>query len=278
MNTYTIPPKLAIVNDLSGYGRCSLTVALPVISAMKVQGCPLPTSFFSNHMGYPVYFSKDFSNDIPAYLEKWEELSLSFDGIYCGYLNSEKQILLMQTFIQHQKEKNPDCVVLIDPVMGDHGSFYHSVTPAFLAGMKEFISLGDIITPNLTEACLLTDTPYTPASDKSFLSLLAGRLHQTGVGKIVITGIPGNGSIANYIYESPDSTRLESQPITGESRPGTGDLFASIVAADAVNHTDFMQSIQKAASFVSTCTEASHDLGIPINDGVCFENFLSLLY
>lgn len=278
MNTYTIPPKLAIINDLSGYGRCSLTVALPVVSAMKVQGCPVPTSFFSNHMGYPVYYSHDFSPEIPEYLQKWEELHLSFDGIYCGYLNSQEQIMLIENFILHQKSKNPSCMVLIDPVMGDHGSLYHSVTPDFLEEMKHLISHGDIITPNLTEACLLTDTPYTDSPDEQFLFTLAKKLHVSGAAKIVITGIPGNKRVANYIYESPGSHMLSSQPLTGESRPGTGDLFASILAADAVNHYDFVQSVQKAAQFVSHCTGASHDLNIPINDGVCFENFLTLLY
>ena len=159
-----IPKKIAMINDIAGYGRCSTTVSLPIISAMGVQVCPVPTSVFSNHTGFPVHFMHDCTPILPQYLEKWQELELTFDGIYCGFLGSVEQIGIVRDFlvsqieIQESKALSARPAVILDPVMGDHGKAYRTVTPEHCAQMKELLSLADIITPNITEACLLADT------------------------------------------------------------------------------------------------------------------------
>ena len=111
--------KVAMINDLSGYGRCSLTVAIPILSAMKVQCCPVPTSILSNHTGFPVYFFDDYTKKLPEYLEKWGELGLTFDGIVSGFLGSQEQIRIVKEMIG--RFKGPGAKVVIDPIMGDNG-------------------------------------------------------------------------------------------------------------------------------------------------------------
>lgn len=271
-----IPKKIAMINDIAGYGRCSATESIPIISAMKVQVCPVPTSLFSNHTGFPVHFMHDCTPYLRDYLAKWKELGFRFDGIYCGFLGSAEQIGIVQEFLAGW----PDVPFILDPVMGDHGKAYRTVTPEHCEGLKFLLSRAAIITPNITEACLLTDTPYRESGWKrDELCLLARQLHAMGPDKVVITGLRENEDYINFISERTDGLTTEVNRIhsAGHSWHGTGDIFASIIAADAVNGVPFGESVEKAASFVRTCISASIRLGIPEQEGVCFENFLALL-
>lgn len=268
--------KIAVIQDLSGYGRCSLTVALPVISAMKVQCCPVITSVFSNHTGYPLYFFDDYTDKMPAYIEKWKALGLTFDGIYTGFLGSAKQIRIVGDFIRDFKR--PDTKVIIDPVMGDNGKAYITYTPELCARMRELAAEADLLTPNVTELCILTDSPYgTGRFTGEQYEEMAGKLAAMGPEKIVITGIRQGGFIANGIYQKGRPFRLCRIKSAGQCRCGTGDLFASIIAADAVKGVDFEKSVKKAAAFVKKCIIRSRELEIPLTDGVCFEEFLGRL-
>ena len=271
-----IPKKIAMINDIAGYGRCSATESIPIISAMKVQVCPVPTSLFSNHTGFPVHFMHDCTPYLRDYLAKWKELGFRFDGIYCGFLGSAEQIGIVQEFLAGW----PDVPFILDPVMGDHGKAYRTVTPEHCEGLKFLLSRAAIITPNITEACLLTDTPYRESGWKrDELCLLARQLHAMGPDKVVITGLRENEDYINFISERTDglTTEVNRTHSAGHSWHGTGDIFASIIAADAVNGVSFGESVEKAASFVRTCISASIRLGIPEQEGVCFENFLALL-
>ncbi|MBO5292423.1 MAG: pyridoxamine kinase [Lachnospiraceae bacterium] len=269
------PKKIAVINSFAGFGRCSITVALPVISAMRVQACPVPTSILSNHLAFPHCHFDDYTDRMPDYLDTWQQLDLSFDGILCGFLGSVRQIQIVEDFIGKQSASHP--VVIIDPVMGDHGKAYRTITPEHCEAMKNLVKSADIITPNITEACLLTDTPYHESSwNKDSLEALSAALHAMGPSHVVITGIMEPGHFINYVSYD-DIACTCSTPIAGESRPGTGDIFASIIAADAVNKTAFLTSVKKAADFIRTCTKASSQADIPVREGVCFENFLHLL-
>ena len=271
-----IPKKIVMINDIAGYGRCSATESIPIISAMKVQVCPVPTSLFSNHTGFPVHFMHDCTPYLRDYLAKWKELGFRFDGIYCGFLGSAEQIGIVQEFLAGW----PDVPFILDPVMGDHGKAYRTVTPEHCEGLKSLLSRAAIITPNITEACLLTDTPYRESGWKrDELCLLARQLHAMGPDKVVITGLRENEDYINFISERTDglTTEVNRTHSAGHSWHGTGDIFASIIAADAVNGVSFGESVEKAASFVRTCISASIRLGIPEQEGVCFENFLALL-
>lgn len=268
--------KIAAINDLSGYGRCALTVSLPVISHMKIQCCPVPTSILSNHTGYEEYFFDDYSDRLPEYIGMWKKLNLRFDGIMSGFLGSEQQIQMVEEFIG--EFRGPLTKVVIDPVMGDHGKIAGTYTEEMCLQMRRLISLADIITPNLTESCKLTDTPYREKGwKKTELYEMARKLNDMGPNQIVITGIPQGQMIANYVYEKGQESHFIKTHRVGEERCGTGDLFAAIIAADAVNGVPFQQSVKKASSFVKKSLQKSTEMNIGKRNGVCFEEILHTL-
>lgn len=282
-------PRLAMINDIAGFGRCSTTVSLPVISVMKVQVCPVPTSVLSNHLGFSLCHFDDYTSHMRDYIKVWKELGLTFDGLYCGFLGNEEQIDIVREFVEMFRPP----LFLLDPVMGDHGKSYSSITETHVQKMKELLPLADIITPNITEACLLTGTPWKDGEwTMQELSGLCERLadicqqesvssSEASVGtvsgaSIVITGIRQGDSLVNFLWDDGVYTTVAS-PIAGASRPGTGDIFASILAADAVRGETLLTSVQKAANFVGLCIAGSEKAGTPVQEGVVFEKYLAAL-
>ncbi|MCI8737282.1 MAG: pyridoxamine kinase [Lachnospiraceae bacterium] len=267
--------KIAVINDLSGFGRCSIAVELPIISAMKIQCCFVPTAVFSNHTGFQSFFLEDFTDKMRSYMDEWRKLELHFQGICTGFLGSPQQIAIVTDFLKDFKEK--DTIVIVDPVMGDYGKMYPTYSMETCLKMRELIPLADIITPNLTEACILTGIPYEEKWSRKKLLWLAETLSAMGPEKVVITGIIQGEFIANYCYEKGAEPRIFRTIKAGTQRSGTGDIFASIIAADAVNGTAFEQSVRKAGRFIKKCILKSIEMGIPLTDGVCFEEFLHTL-
>ena len=271
-------PRLAMINDIAGFGRCSTTVSLPVISVMKVQVCPVPTSVLSNHLGFPLCHFDDYTSHMRDYIKIWNELGLTFDGLYCGFLGNEEQIDIVQEFVEMFRPP----LFLLDPVMGDHGRAYPSITETHVQKMKELLPLADIITPNITEACLLTGTPWKDGEwTMQELSGLCERLASLCLkdsvsASIVITGIRQGDFLVNFLWDDGIYTTVAS-PIAGASRPGTGDIFASILAADAVRGETLLSSVQKAANFVGLCIAGSEKAGTPVQEGVVFEKYLAAL-
>lgn len=271
-------PRLAMINDIAGLGRCSTTVSLPVISVMKVQVCPVPTSVLSNHLGFPLCHFDDYTSHMRDYIKVWSELGLTFDGLYCGFLGNEEQIDIVREFVEMFRPP----LFLLDPVMGDHGKSYSSITEMHVQKMKELLPLADIITPNITEACLLTGTPWkdgewTMQELSGLCERLASLCLKDSVGaSIVITGIRQGDSLVNFLWDDGVYTTV-STPIAGASRPGTGDIFASILAADAVRGETLLSSVQKAANFVGLCIAGSEKAGTPVQEGVVFEKYLAAL-
>ncbi|MFR8170311.1 MAG: pyridoxamine kinase [Marvinbryantia sp.] len=270
-----IQKKIAVINDMSGYGRCSIAVSLPVISKLKVQCCPVPTAIFSNHTGYEHYFFDDYTEKMPEYIRNWKLLGLEFSGIYSGFLGSDAQIDIVENFIRDFRTEQT--LVIIDPVMGDYGKAYATFTPTLCKSMKRLVQYADILTPNLTEACILTDTPYKEKWRKKEIRELAVKLMEMGPSKVVITGIVQGSYIANYVCDEKKCEHFLRTIRVGTQRCGTGDLFASIIAADAVNGVDFAVSVKKASNFVKKCIEKSMELEIPVTDGVAFEEILDKL-
>ena len=283
-------PRLAMINDIAGFGRCSTTVSLPVISVMKVQVCPVPTSVLSNHLGFPLCHFDDYTSHMRDYIKVWNELGLTFDGLYCGFLGNEEQINIVREFVEMFRPP----LFLLDPVMGDHGRAYSSITETHVQKMKGLLPLADIITPNITEACLLTGTPWKDGEwTMQELSGLCERLADicqqesvtsgeasTGTtangASIVITGIRQGDSLVNFLWDDGVYTTV-STPIAGASRPGTGDIFASILAADAVRGETLLTSVQKAANLVGLCIAGSEKAGTAVQEGVVFEKYLAAL-
>ncbi len=276
--------KAAVINDMTGFGRCALTVAIPIISRLKIQCCPVPTAILSNHMAYPSYYFDDYTDHMESYVAEWKKLGLTFDGIETGFLGSARQIEIVSGFIRDFSREGT--TVLVDPIMGDNGRTYATYTKEMCEEMKKLAAQAGIVTPNVTESCILTDTPYHDGfwKEEELLSM-ARRLGEMGPSKVVITGVPGESHIGNYCYERTgnwESGRKEETAFIqvkreGETRCGTGDIFAAIILADAVNGVEFKQSVSKAAEFIRDCIVESVQMEVPLTDGVCFEEILDRL-
>lgn len=267
--------KIAVINDFSGFGRCSIAVALPIISTLKIQCCPLPTSIFSNHTGFDSFFFDDYTDKMPLYINEWKKLGLQFDGITSGFLGSKKQIEIVTQFLKDFKTK--ENIIIVDPVMGDYGKIYATYTKEMCEEMKKLVQYADIITPNITELCILTDTPYQEKWKISELEKMTEELAEKGPEKIVVTGIVQKEFIANFCYEKGKSPKILRCHRVGTQRSGTGDIFSSIIAADAVNQVPFDKSVKKASNFIKKCILKSIEMDIPVTDGVCFEELLQTL-
>lgn len=264
--------SIAIVNDISGFGRCSVTVALPILSAMKIQCGIIPTTILSNHTEYPDYSLLDFTPYMEEYLDKWKKLNLSFDGIYTGFLGSDKQLAIITKIFQQFSFKNR----IVDPVMGDHGVIYDSYTDNMCQSMKQLVAHSTLTTPNVTELCILTGHPYRENITEEEIFDMCKALAQTGAGQIVVTGIEKENQIGNAIYENGNFELLYETKIL-PLRPGTGDVFASILAGGSLHNIQLKKSVKTASEFIRTCLTTSARLDIPINDGVCFEEHLEML-
>lgn len=267
--------KIAVINDFSGFGRCSLTVSIPIISAAGIQCCAMPTAVFSNHTGYADYFFDDYTDKMEAYYAKWEKLGLSFDGIYVGFLGSERQTDIVGDFISRFTGK--DTRIIIDPVMGDDGKAYATLTGEHCRSLRRLVRRADIITPNLTEACILTGYPYSSSiSDQYTLYQIGKRLSELTDAKIVITGIESGSDICDFVYDE-SGYQLMRTPNAGSRRAGTGDVFASVIAADTILGIPLQSSVRRAADFVAKAIGISDRLNVPSQDGVCFEYLLGEL-
>ena len=263
--------KIAVINDFCGFGRCSITAALPVISAMHVQCCPLPTAVFSYQPGFESFYCVDLTEYMAPYSAQWEKLSLQFDGIATGYLGSARQIDLVKDFLARFKTEKTK--VLIDPVMGDYGRLYPSFTQELAGRMHELLSHADLLTPNLTEACILAGIPYREDFSATELEALCERLSGNGPSSIVVSGIHLGEELGNFVWSAGKAELLTTKRV-GPCRSGTGDVFSAILAADMVNGVELMRSVQKAASFISKTMAYTLALGIPETDGICLEEFL----
>lgn len=267
--------KIAVINDLSGFGRCSLAVALPLISHLGVQCCPLPTAIFSNHTGFESFHFDDYTHQMEPYMAEWKKLGLEFEGILTGFLGSVRQIGLVEEFITAFATERT--TVIIDPVMGDNGRPYATYTPEMCREMKRLVRYAHILTPNVTEACILTDTPYRESFSSEELTAMAEKLAAQGPEKVVITGYRRGDKLENYCFERDMGMTVYAVDRVEPQRSGTGDVFSSIVAAGAAKGVEFLESVQTAADFIRLCLLRSTELDIPTTDGVCFEEVIHQL-
>ena len=275
MSNHNLQKKVAVFNDFTGFGRCALTVQLPLLSALGLQCCPVPTVLFSNHTAFPSHHRMETEQDLPAYLAEWDKLDLKFEGIATGYFTSEAGIEAARSFL----EKQDQALILVDPIMGDHGRMYSSCTEERAQKLKDLLPLCDVLTPNLTEACILTDMPYTSEPDEALLEMLCRKLVLLSprLSKIVITGIECGDQIGNYVYEKETGGRLVCFPRVGISRAGTGDVMAAILLGDLVNGLSLSDALSHAQCFLAACLQTASELGLPPEDGIPFELNLAKL-
>ena len=267
--------KAAVINDLSCFGRCSLTVTLPILSAMKIQCCPVPTAIFTNHTGYPSYAWTDYTDHLDDFIREWRKLGLRFDAIATGFLGSVRQIDFVRRFLDAFLDEGT--LVVVDPVMGDYGKLYATYDKELSEAMREVLDVADILTPNLTEAYVLAGIPYNPEAGDAELTELCERLAERHVRKIVISGIERGADLLNVVYERGRAPVFLSERRIGCDRSGTGDVFFSVILGNAVNGISFEESVRRASAFVAKAAERTSKLGIHEEDGLAFEDLLKEL-
>lgn len=267
--------KAAVINDFTSFGRCSLAVAIPILSAMKVQCCAVPTAFFTNHTGFESFSWTDNTGRLDDYIREWRKLGLRFDAIQTGFLGSREQVDFVVRFLDAFRDGST--VVCVDPVMGDHGRLYATYDRALAESMRSFLDVADVLTPNLTEACFLADVHYRTNFTDAALEDICKRLVERHAEKVVISGIPRGDAIANFIYERSRGADLCVERRIGGDRSGTGDVFASVILADAVNGVGFVESVRRASAFTAKAVQRSVEMGIPEKDGLAIEEVLGEL-
>ena len=269
-------PRIAAIHDLSCFGRCSLTIALPVLSAMGCQCCPLPTALLSAHTGISGFTFLDTTDEMRRISAHWSQLSLHFQAIYTGFLGSAPQINLVEDFLR--RFHAPDTLLVMDPVMGDHGTPYKTCTPALRQGLRELVAQADVITPNLTEAAILLDIPYHE-SQTADASELVRALSLQGQRSVVLTGYaaaPGQVGALCYDRDTRQVEAVQTARVP-QDFPGTGDLFASVLTGALTRGAPLLQAARTAVDFVGSCVARSVAEGAGKAEGVDVEPLLRQL-
>ncbi len=272
--------KAAAIHDLSGFGRVSLSVIIPILSTMGVQTCPLPTAVLSTHTGgYTDYSFIDLTENMEAMIRHWEALDLSFDAIYSGFLGSSHQVNIVMRFIQ--TFKRDDQLVVVDPVMGDDGKPYGTMTGEMILEMKRLVAMADVITPNFTEAAFLLDEPYKTVIEGKEVKDWILRLAENGIKKVVMTSVPVPGkkrqsSVIAYDRDDGRFWKIDCDYIPAYY-PGTGDIFASVIVGSLLQGDSLPIALDRAVQFVSIAIRATFGYRYPTREGVLLERVLNTL-
>lgn len=267
--------KAAVINDFSSFGRCSLAVTVPILSALKVQCCPVPTAIFTNHTGFPHFSWTDYTDHMEDYIRDWQATGLRFDAIASGFLGSARQIGFVRRFIE--TFRGPETVVVVDPVMGDYGRLYPTYDATLAESMRELLDVADVLTPNLTEACVLAGRPYDPEITDAELAELGRALTSRHADRVVISGLSRGDELVNFIFERGRESVVFAMPKLGPDRSGTGDVFSSVIVGDLVRGVAFADAVRHAAGFVSVSVARTIELGLPATDGLAIEETLGEL-
>lgn len=269
-------PKVAAIHDLSCFGRCSLAVILPVLSAMAVQCCPVPTAVLSSHTGgFDRIARADLTDQMVGTVDQWEHLPLRFDGVYTGYMASAEQI--NQTAEAIRRLKAPGGLAVVDPVLGDHGKLYRAITAEMVTAMSRLCTHADVITPNLTEANLLLGRSPDEAVEDG--EELAKALSDGGRRSVVVTGVSVQPDLVGAAwYDRTDGTAGTALGLRVDAAyPGTGDLFAAVLTGGLIRGESLKDSVIRAVEFVRLCAEHTQAKQLPTREGVEFEPLLGCL-
>lgn len=266
--------KIALINDITGFGRCSVAVMAPVVSAMKIQAVAVPTAILSTHTQFPKYFFDDYTSKMRDYIQTYKDLDMSFDAIATGFLGSEEQVDIVVDFIKTFKKQG--VFTLVDPVMGDYGRLYTTYTPELCEKMRALVHYADILTPNLTELCSLMGVDYRDGKfSADELECLCRKLSERGPEHIVVTGIHySDKQIMNYVYSRGSAPRTIMVDRIGRDRSGTGDVISAVIAGMYLNGHGFYESVLRATEFASKCIEYCEQNNVPDHWGLSVEMYL----
>lgn len=265
--------KIALINDITGFGRCSIAVMAPVVSAMKIQAVAVPTAILSTHTQFPEYYFDDYTPRMRDYIDTYKKLDMSFDAIATGFLGSEEQVDIVVDFIKTFKKEG--VFTLVDPVMGDYGRLYKTYTPALCNKMKDLIRHADILTPNLTELCSLMDVDYRDGDfSPAELEAMCQQLSFQGPKHIVVTGIHHGKQIMNFVFSRGETPKTIMVDRIGGDRSGTGDVISAVIAGMYLNGHSFYDSVKRATEFASKCITYCEKNNVPTHWGLSVEMYL----
>lgn len=265
--------RIAAVHDLSGFGKCSLTVALPILSSAGIETCALPTAILSTHTGGISGFTyRDLTVDMRPFIQHWKSLDIEFDALYSGFLGSFEQLEIVTEFFDIFKRKNN--LILVDPVMADNGELYQVFKPEFAIGMQSLCRKADIIVPNLTEAALLLEESYRPGPyTRAYIEGILRRLSMLGPEKVVLTGVyfkEEELGAATYDRKSGSIEFVFTKKIPGFYH-GTGDVFASALLSGLLNNFSLNEATRIAVEFTADSIRRTYKAKTDYRFGVNFE-------
>lgn len=271
--------RVAAIHDMSGVGRVSLTAVIPVLSAMGIQTCPLPTAILSSHTQYPHFSFIDLTDNMVSMINEWKALDLRFDAIYSGYLGSTRQIEILENFLKDFRRE--DTLVVVDPVLGDNGKLYATFDETMIKGMQQLVRSADVITPNLTEAFALLDRPYKTELTTDELKATLRDLAKMGPKTVIITSVPIEGdeqrtSVCAYDTETDRFWRVICQYMPAHY-PGTGDTFTSVLTGALLQGDSLPMAIDRAAQFILQGIRATFGYKYDNRDGILLERVLPAL-
>ena len=245
--------RIVTVQDISCVGKCSLTVALPIISAMGVEAAIIPTAVLSTHTMFKNFTCKDLTEEIVPITNHWKEEKIGFDAIYTGYLGSNEQIdILANMFKEFKTEEN---IILVDPVMADNGKLYPAFDEAFATKMAKLCGYADIIAPNITEASFMTGMEYKEEYDEAYVKEMLKKLSQLGAKISVLTGVSfkeGTTGVMGYDQEKDEFYYYSNKRLNARYH-GTGDVFASTCVGAMMNGFDWKEALKIAADYTAEC-------------------------
>lgn len=274
--------RATVINDLSGFGKCSLTVAISVLSVMGIEPCPMPTAVLTNQTGYKDFYSVDMTEAMSNYAGMWQMLGKNFDAVYSGYVSGERQIDIISDFIS--KFRTKDTLILVDPVMGDNGKPYATYTKSICDKMCSLAKSADVITPNLTEFCIITDTDFESLNSleesHSYLEKISdiamSYIRESGQ-QLVVTGINTDDKLYNGVFSTNRQPAFISSAKYGKGFSGTGDLMASIICGSLINGVNLVDAVKKASAFIEKAVIDTVQHPYDRNDGINYERYLYML-
>ncbi|MDD6636911.1 MAG: PfkB family carbohydrate kinase [Coriobacteriaceae bacterium] len=265
-------PRIAAVHDLCGYGKCSLGVAIPVLSAGGNDVCPVPTGLFSNHTAFPTWHMHDTTEMLDGYLQAWKEVNIDIDAIYSGFLGAPEQC----DSIRQLWNDYPNALRVVDPAMADHGKVYPTYTPELCQAMAGLASGCDVLTPNLTEAAIILGEEWHGQNiSEDEARRIIEALLEKGAKNVILKGIDrGDGIIRNYVQGEQNEFAETRNELLPYMLHGTGDLYASCLLAAIMAGKTLLDAAQFASDFVAEAMVLTNEQPDFRNRGVSFEPLL----
>ena len=246
--------KVLTIQDISCVGQCSLTVALPILSACGQETCILPSAVLSTHTGgFKGFTFRDLTDDLPLIQQHWLKENIKFDAIYTGYLGSTKQIAMVKDIMKTLGK--PSCTKIVDPAMADNGKLYIGFDQAYVEAMKSLCGIADYVLPNITEACFLTNTEYKETYDEKYVDELLKKISELGAKKVILTGVSYKSDKTGVVvYENGNKQYYEHRKIS-KGCHGTGDIYASAFVGALQNNKSDFDAAKIAADYTVKCIE-----------------------